>query len=61
MNRIYDQRAITAILNAVGRLTAAEIAKTLHWPRSRVRKALCDLEQQAAARHNHDRTWEATK
>lgn len=61
MNRIYDQRAITAVLNAGGRLTAAEIAKTLHWPRTRARKALCDLEQQGAARHNHDRTWEATK
>lgn len=61
MNRIHDQRAITAVLNAVGRLTAAEIAKTLGWTRTRARKALCDLEQQGAARHNHDRSWEATK
>lgn len=61
MNNPYDQQAVTACLRASGRLTAAELAKTLHWPRTRVRKALYGLEQQAAVRHNRDRTWEATK
>lgn len=61
MSNPYDQRAVTACLRASGRLTAAELAKTLHWARTRVRKALYDLEQQGAVRHNRDRTWEATK
>lgn len=61
MSNPYDQQAVSAVLRAGGRLTAAEIAKTLHWARTRTRKALCDLEQQGAARHNHNRTWEATK
>lgn len=61
MSNTYDQQAVSATLRAGGRLTAAELAKILHWPRTRTRKALYDLEQQAAARHNHDRSWEATK
>lgn len=61
MSNPYDRQAVTAVLNTAGRLTAAELAKTLHWSRTRVRAALFDLEQQAAVRHNRDRTWEATK
>lgn len=61
MNRTYDQQAVAAILKAGGRLTAAELAKILHWPRTRVRKTLYALEQQGAAHHNPDRTWEQTK
>lgn len=61
MSNPYDQRAVAAALNTTNRLTAAELAKALRWSRTRVRKALYDLEQQAAVRHNHDRTWEATK
>lgn len=61
MSHPYDQQAVTACLRASGRLTAAELGKTLHWTRTRVRKALYDLEQQAAVRHNPDRTWEPLK
>lgn len=61
MSSPYDQQAVAAALNTANRLTAAELAKALRWSRTRVRKALYDLEQQAAARHNRDRTWEATK
>lgn len=60
MSNPYDQRAVAAALTT-NRLTAAELAKALRWSRTRVRKALYDLEQQAAVRHNRDRTWEATK
>ena len=60
MSNPYDQQAITAVLRASGPLTAAELAKTLHWTRTRARKALADLE---AAKHvaHSNRTWEATK
>ena len=61
MSRPYDQQAVTACLRASGRLTAAELAKTLHWPRTRVRVALTALETQGAVSHNPDRTWEQTK
>ena len=61
MSNPYDQQAVSAVLRAAGKAATAELAKTLHWPRTRTRKALCDLEQQGAARHNHDRTWESTK
>lgn len=61
MSNPYDQQAVAAVLNDTNRLTAAEIAKTLHWSRTRARKALYDLEQQGVVRHNHDRTWDATK
>lgn len=61
MNRTYDQQAVSAVLDSVGRLTAADLAKVLHWPRTRVRKTLYALEQQGDARHNPDRSWKATK
>lgn len=61
MSNLYDQRAVAAAINHANRLTAAELAKALRWSRTRVRKALYDLEQQAAVRHNRDRTWEATQ
>lgn len=61
MNNTYDQQAVSAALRAGGRLTAAELAKILHWPRTRTRVALTALEQQAAVRHNHDRSWETAK
>ena len=61
MNNPYDQQAVTACLRAGGRLTAAELAKTLHWPRTRVRVALAAAETQGAVRHNPDRTWEKTR
>lgn len=61
MSNPYDQRAVAAVLKSGGRLTAAELAKVLHWPRTRTRKALYNLEQQSAVHHNYDRTWEATK
>ena len=61
MSNPYDQAAVTAVLKAAGRLTAAELAKTLRWPRTRVRLALTDLERAGTAHHNTDRTWEQTK
>lgn len=61
MNNPYDQQAVASVLNVTNRLTAAELAKILHWTRTRTRKALYGLEQQAAVNHNPDRTWEATK
>lgn len=61
MSNPYDQLIVAAVLRGADRLTAAELAKVLHWPRTRVRKVLYDLEQQAAVHHNRDRTWEATK
>lgn len=61
MSNPYDRAAIEAILKAVGRLTAAELAKTLRWSRTRVRKALTDLELEGRVTHNHDRSWGRTK
>lgn len=61
MNQPYDQQAVTACLRASGRLTTAELAKTLHWPRTRVRVTLAALETQGAVRHNPDRSWEPLK
>ena len=61
MSNPYDQQAVASVLKAVGRLTAAELAKTLRWSRTRVRKALTDLELEGQAAHNPDRTWEQTK
>lgn len=58
MSNPYDQQAIEAVLKAADRLTAAELAKILHWSRTRVRKALTDLELDRQAIHNPDRTWE---
>ena len=61
MSNPYDQTAAAAVLKAGGRLTAAELAKILHWPRTRVRVALTALETQGAVRHNPDRSWESLK
>lgn len=61
MSNLYDQAATKAVLKAVGRLTAAELAKTLRWPRTRVRKALTDLELEGQVTHNPDRTWGQTR
>lgn len=61
MSNPHDQQAVAACLRAIGRLTAAELAKTLHWTRTRVRVALAALETQGAVSHNRDRTWEQTK
>lgn len=60
MSNPYDQAAAVAVLKASGLLTAAELAKTLHWPRTRVRLALAALEAAGRVTHNN-RTWEATK
>lgn len=60
MSNPYDQAAVSAVLAAAGKLTAAELAKTLHWPRTRTRKALAALEAAGHVTHNN-RTWEATK
>lgn len=57
----YDRQAVTAVLaNAPDGLTAAEIAKILHWPRTRTRKALFDLETDGHAAHSN-RTWRYIK
>ena len=61
MSHPYDQQAVSAVLRAGGKTTTAELAKTLHWPRTRVRVALAALETQGAVHHNPDRTWEQTK
>lgn len=61
MSNPYDQAAVAAVLKAVGRLTAAELAKTLHWSRTRARKALIDLETAGQVTHNPDRSWGSLK
>lgn len=61
MSNPYDQQAIAAVLHAVGNLTAAELAKTLHWSRTRVRVALLALELKGQVAHNSDRSWRSTK
>ena len=60
MSNPYDQAAVAVVLKVSGRLTAAELAKILHWPRTRVRLALAALEAAGHATHNN-RTWEPTK
>jgi predicted ArsR family transcriptional regulator len=60
MSNPYDQQAVAAVLRASAPLTAAELAKTLRWPRTRTRKALAALEAAGHVAHNN-RTWEATK
>lgn len=60
MSNTYDQRAVTAVLRHTNGLTAAELAKTLRWPRTRTRKALIALEADGRATHNN-RTWKAAK
>lgn len=60
MSNPYDQQAVLAVLRAVGASTAAELAKTLRWPRTRARKAL--IAQQAAGHITHNnRTWRIIK
>lgn len=61
MSHPYDQQAVSAVLRAGGKAATAELAKTLHWPRTRVRVALTALETRGAVRHNPDRTWEKTR
>ncbi len=61
MSHPYDQQAVSAVLRAGGKAATAELAKTLHWPRTRVRVALATLEAQGAVRHNSDRSWEPLK
>lgn len=61
MSNPYDQQAVSAVLRADGKAAAAELAKTLHWTRTRVRVALAALETQGAVRHNPDRSWEPLK
>lgn len=61
MSNPYDQQAVTAVLRAGGKATTAELAKTLHWPRTRVRVALAALETQGAVRRSPDRSWEPLK
>lgn len=57
----YDRQAVTAVLAATpDGLTAAELAKILHWPRTRTRKALFDLETDGHAAHSN-RTWRYIK
>nr|DAF97946.1 MAG TPA: EAP30/Vps36 family protein [Siphoviridae sp. ctpyK9] len=60
MSNPYDQAAVAVVLKVCGRLTAAELAKILHWPRTRVRLALTALEAAGHVAHNN-RTWEPTK
>lgn len=61
MSNPYDQQAVSATLRAGGKAATAELAKTLRWPRTRVRVALTALETQGAVRHNPDRSWESLK
>ena len=57
----YDRQAVTAVLAAAADgLTAAELAKILHWPRTRTRKALFELEADGHAAHSN-RTWKHIK
>lgn len=60
MSNPYDQRAIIAVLNTTNGLTAAELAKTLHWSRIRARRALAALEADRRVTHDN-RTWKVTK
>ncbi len=41
MNHPYDQQAVSAVLRASGKAATAELAKTLHWPRTRVPRSIC--------------------
>mgnify|MGYP001738507296 FL=1 len=61
MGNTYDQAAATTVLKTVGPRTAADLAKALHWSRTRVRTTLAILEQAGDVRHNTDRTWELTR
>lgn len=61
MSNTYDQQAAAAVLKAVGALTSAELAKTLHWPRTRTRKALAALEADGRATRTPNDAWKDTK
>lgn len=61
MSNTYDQRAVAAVLKAGGSLTSAELAKTLHWPRTRTRRALAALEAAGLATLALNDTWKDTK
>lgn len=61
MSNTYDQQAAAAVLKAVGALTSAELAKTLHWPRTRTRKALAALEADGRATRTLNDAWKDTK
>lgn len=60
MSNTYDQQAVLAVLSPTNGLTAAELAKAMHWPRTRTRKALAALEADGHVTHNN-RTWKASK
>jgi len=60
VSNTYDQQAVTAVLNLTNGLTAAKLAKALHWPRTRTRKALAALEAVGRVTHNN-RTWRLAK
>lgn len=61
MSNTYDQLAVAAVLKAVSTSTSAELAKTLHWPRTRTRRALADLEAAGRATHLLNDAWKGTK
>lgn len=61
MSNTYDQQAVAAVLKAAGTITSAELAKTLHWPRTRTRKALAALEADGRATRLLNDAWKATK
>lgn len=57
MSNPHDKQAALAVLRAVGRLRATELAKILHWPVTRTRLALIALENDGIVAHNPDRSW----
>lgn len=61
MSNTYDQLAVAATLKAVGTLTSAELAKILHWPRTRTRRALAALEADGRATRALNDAWKDTK
>lgn len=61
MSNMYDQLAVAAVLKAAGARTSAELAKTLHWPRTRTRRALEALEADGRATRTLDDVWKGTK
>lgn len=61
MSNTYDQQAVTAALKAAHALTSAELAKILHWPRTRTRRALAALEADGRATRTLNDTWKVTK
>lgn len=61
MSNTYDQLAAAAALKAAGTRTSVELAKTLHWPRTRTRRALAALEADGRATHLLNDAWKVTK